>query len=159
MKTRPAVVVRRAEPDETETINDLIRRSKAMWGYDTSFMRRAMDELALKPQEVAVQPVFVAETNGRLAGMCDLKRIDDTTVLLDRLFVDPDHVRQGVGRALWHAAVHQARRLGARRLVLEADPNAEGFYRSVGAVRYGARESAIPGRYIPLMACDLAGDI
>ena len=54
-------------------------------------------------------------------------------------------------------AMQTARQRGAKRLVIQADPNAEPFYLSVGARRIGTRESAsIPGRQLPLLAVELA---
>jgi len=47
---------------------------------------------------------------------------------LNKLFVEPRHIRGGVGRALPAHAVAEARPRGAERLTILADPNAAGFY-------------------------------
>lgn len=54
-----------------------------------------------------------------------------------------------------HAAA-RARRLGAVRLVWEAEPNAIGFYERLGAHRIGTSEPGVWGRSLPLMALDLS---
>jgi GNAT superfamily N-acetyltransferase len=43
------------------------------------------------------------------------------------LFVDPDHIGEGVGRMLFDHMVAMAHDLGFLRLTIDADPNAEPF--------------------------------
>ena len=50
-----------------------------------------------------------------------------------------------------------AARLGARRMLIAADPHAVAFYQAAGAVRHGECASAsIPGRKLPLLYLDIA---
>ncbi len=58
-------------------------------------------------------------------------------VELEHLWVLPEHIGTGIGRALFDHAVRKAAALGATILSIEADPNAEGFYRRMGARRVG----------------------
>jgi len=45
-------------------------------------------------------------------------------------------------------------------MIIQGDPNAEGFYRAMGAERIGEQEShSIPGRMLPLFSLSLAGGI
>lgn len=64
---------------------------------------------------------------------------------------------KGIGRALFTHAAMRAAALGAHCLTIEADPNAEPFYRHLGAVRIGSTTSEIEGqqRELPLLAFDL----
>jgi predicted N-acetyltransferase YhbS len=73
------------------------------------------------------------------------------TLDLDKLFVEPRWIRTGVGGALLAHAMIEARRRGAERLTILADPYAAGFYERHGARRIGeAPSDAIPGRSLPL---------
>ena len=68
---------------------------------------------------------------------------------MNKLFVEPRHIRSGVGRVLLAHAVAEARQRGAERLTILADPNAAGFYERNGAVRIGeAPSDAVPGRLL-----------
>lgn len=68
------------------------------------------------------------------------------------MFAEPDALGRGVGRLLFGHVVAEARRLGFARFTIDADPNAEGFYRAMGAVRIGATPSgSVPGRELPLL--------
>jgi len=70
---------------------------------------------------------------------------------LDKLFIAPEYLRCGFGWLLLLHAVDEARRRGARRLTILADPYAAGFYQRNGARRVGeAPSDAIPGRMLPL---------
>lgn len=70
--------------------------------------------------------------------------------VLGMMFVDSTVIGQGVGRMLFEHMVAAARDLGFRRLSIDADPNAEPFYRAMGAVRVGTVPSgSIPGRALP----------
>ena len=79
---------------------------------------------------------------------------------LDHLWLRPDRIGRGLGRALFEHAVATARQLGAADLFLEAEPNAEPFYRHMGARRTGERIGEIEGqtRVLPLMELDLGSD-
>jgi GNAT superfamily N-acetyltransferase len=74
---------------------------------------------------------------------------------------EPRHIRSGVGRALLAHAIAEARRRGAGRLTILADPSAAAFYERAGAVRIGeAPSDAVPGRLLPLyeVRLDSTGD-
>ena len=71
-------------------------------------------------------------TDGQIAGVLALAPGEPGALDLNTLFVEPRHIRGGVGRALLAHAVAEARQRGAERLT---DPNAPGFYERNGAVR------------------------
>ncbi|MEE8276121.1 MAG: GNAT family N-acetyltransferase, partial [Alphaproteobacteria bacterium] len=73
-------------------------------------------------------------------------------------FVDPAAIGQGVGTRLWRHLIGEARRRGVERIVVESDPNAEGFYLAMGARTVGAVPSrSIANRLLPLMELALTG--
>ena len=103
--------------------------------------------------QVATGNVWVAiGADGEVVGMVALgpgERSD--TLDLDKLFVEPQRIRTGVGRALIAHAIGEARRRGAQRLTILSDPYAAGFYERTGARLIGeAPSDAIPGRSLPL---------
>jgi GNAT superfamily N-acetyltransferase len=78
------------------------------------------------------------------------------TLDLDKLFVEPQRIRTGVGRALIAHAIDEARRRGARRLTILSDPHAAGLYENNGARLIGeAPSDAIPGRSVPFYEIEL----
>ena len=110
----------------------------------------------MNEDDIAAGRVLVAVDDAdRVIGMaCVLP--EGETADLDALFVDPPAIGSGAGRALFEAAVVLARRQGARRMTILADPNAAAFYERMGA-RYlrHAPSDAIPGRTLPFYEYDL----
>ena len=75
------------------------------------------------------------------------------------MFVAPDAMRQGVGRALYDDACDIARNMGLTELQIEADPHAVGFYERRGARRIGeAPSQSIAGRVLPLLVADVSSE-
>ncbi len=78
--------------------------------------------------------VLVAEVTGRLVGFATARALDHETLAVTDLFVDPDHMRSGVGRALIDAVVAAATKRGRIRIEVEANRHAVAFYGRVGFV-------------------------
>jgi GNAT superfamily N-acetyltransferase len=73
-----------------------------------------------------------------------------------KLFVEPSALRSGTGNALLAWATEVAKKLGATRLTIEADPDAAPFYRKMGAYDVGqAPSGSVPGRMLPKLAMNL----
>jgi len=143
MKIRPA------RPEEAAALSELCFRSKAYWGYDDAFMDACREELMVNPSEIERRRVTVAELNGTIVGLYALDD-DPPTGDVGLFFVSPEAIGTGVGRVLWDAMIARAREFGFKSLSIDADPNAEGFYLRMGAVRVGeAPSGSIPGRVLP----------
>ena len=112
-------------------------------------------DLTLSPSEVASQRTHVLEESGRIVGFYTLAPRSDAEAELDHLFVDPSRLRRGLGATLFRHACATARAAGFRRLVIRSDPNAPGFYESVGARLESHVPSNIPGRSLPFFSLDL----
>ncbi len=144
-------VIRPARVEEAATLSALALRSKAHWGYDSEFLEACRDVLTVRPEAIAGGSVHVLERRGKLLGFYSLAPWRADVELL-HFFVDPPAMGDGVGRRLWSNAVQRARRLGFLRLLVQSDPNAEGFYLKLGAERIGEVPSqAVAGRLLPLL--------
>ncbi len=146
--------IRPARQEEAEVITDLVMRSKAHWGYDDEFMELARPELTVTPEWLASVPTWVAVRDDQLVGMFGLG-VEAEKADVEHFFVLPTAIGTGVGRQLWDRLVAEAERTTATHVMIDADPNAEGFYLAMGARRIGAVPSAtIPGRLLPLLRYD-----
>jgi phosphinothricin acetyltransferase len=80
----------------------------------------------------------VAEHDGAVVGFLVLSYVSALTGLrawIDDLVVDPEHRRQGIGRALVEAAIQRASRRGATHLYMDTgrgNPDARDFYLGCG---------------------------
>ncbi|HTR36957.1 MAG TPA: GNAT family N-acetyltransferase [Bryobacteraceae bacterium] len=90
-----------------------------------------------------------AGCTGELAGCVGLRRFDDLTCEMKRLYVRPAHRGTGLGRRLALAIMAQGRALGYQRMRLDTLPRmaeAQRLYRSLGfnpIPPYGAHD--VPG--------------
>jgi len=151
------IVIRPARAEEAGLLTDLSLRSKAVWGYDAAFLARCRAAMTVKVEAILTRPHYVAEIEGAVVGFYGFEPEVDG-IGLDYLFVAPEAIGGGVGRALWAHAVAVAAALGHENLIVVSDPNAEGFYRRMGARPVGARPSDLePGRLLPLLRYPLGG--
>lgn len=143
--------IRAGEAAEAAALTELALRSEGHWEYDAEFLAACREELTVRPADVAARRTAVAEEDGRILGFTTLDG-EPPRGALGMMFVEPDAIGRGVGRRLFAHTMDEARRLGFTRLTIDADPNAEPFYRAMGAVRIGATPSgSIPGRELPLL--------
>lgn len=140
--------LRAARPDEAGALTGLVVRSKAHWGYGAEFLAACAPELRIGTGDVASRRIVVAEgaagaggTAGARSGdgpaaVLGLASLDGEPPLgrLGLLFVEPAAIGTGVGRLLYRDVLRRAAGLGFRRLLIDADPHATGFYRAMGAV-------------------------
>jgi GNAT superfamily N-acetyltransferase len=150
--------IRPANDDEAETISALAIRSKGHWGYRPEQMSVFARELTICPADVAAGCAHVLEEEGAMVGFYTLIPRSDGSADLEHIFVDPSRLGEGLGTALFRHACTLARIAGYSRLVIHSDPNAVGFYESMGAQFDGYVESSIPGRHIPRFGLDLLRD-
>ena len=95
----------------------------------------------------------VAERDGAVLGFASCARPVAGRSELEDLFVLPDRMGGGIGRALVAAVAGRASGDGATVLDVTANPNALGFYEAVGFVPVGQADT--PGGPAPRMALTL----
>jgi N-acetylglutamate synthase-like GNAT family acetyltransferase len=122
-------------------------------------MEACIDELVVEKEKLEnLNYVYmVAESDGELVGYYGLEPVSNSEVELSALFIDPKHIGEGLGKTLLEHAICAAREIGYKKLTLQSDPNAEGFYLHNGGVLTGKRESlSFPGRYLPTFCISFA---
>lgn len=130
--------------------------AKRHWGYPKRWMERWREGLTITPEFVEENEVYAALVEGEPVGFYALVG-QGCRMELEHLWVLPERMGTGVGRALLEHAAGRAADLGAETLGIEADPNAEGFYRRMGARRVGETTYELDGRkrILPLLALDI----
>ena len=147
------VEIRCAGQPDADALTRIAFAAKAHWGYPEQWMERWRDALTITPEFIRQNEVHVATVEGEPAGFNALVG-EGRRIELEHLWVLPERMGAGVGRALFEHAVRTAASLGAGVVGIEADPNAEGFYRRMGARRVGEIVYEIDGqeRVLPLLA-------
>ena len=148
--------IRPARSGEAGALSALALRSKAHWGYDSAFLDSVREALTLSEADLLAAPVFVLEADGTAAGFYRVIATPPEGELSD-IWLEPAHIGRGLGRELFGHALDTAAERGCTSLVIESDPNAEGFYVAMGAQRIGERRSPFgEGRMLPLMLVSTA---
>lgn len=146
----------RANPSDAKTLSAIAWAAKAHWGYPAHWMEQWRDQLTITPEFIGANETFAATIDGQIVAFHALLETAED-LRLEHLWVLPERIGQGIGRNLFAHAVERATLRGARRLTIVADPNAEPFYRHLGALRIGTstREIDDHHRELPLLAFDL----
>jgi GNAT superfamily N-acetyltransferase len=153
------VEVRRARPGDAGALGRIAFAAKGHWGYPGSWMELWRPGLEVSPGFFRDNEVYVAVSGGEPVGFYALvgggRGLD-----LEHLWVLPAWIGTGLGRKLFGHAMRRAQELGARTVTIESDPNAEGFYRRMGARRAGENVYELEGREraLPVMVVELAND-
>lgn len=149
--------IRRARGADAEALTRIAYAAKRHWGYPDELMRLWTADLTVREEFVSGHPVYVAVRAASLVGFYALSR-DGDRCELEHMWVDPPHMGSGIGTRLFDHATATARSLGGATLRIASDPNAEGFYRRMGARRVGEVASAPAGRMLPVLTFDLGPD-
>ena len=130
-------------------------QAKSIWNYSVSMMETFRKELTVSPEEVRRNPTYVMARNESILGYYSLEEVDEQLVELKHLFVDPGQLRLGYGTSLFQHSLQTAKTAGYKRLVIQCDPNAVGFYQKLGYEPVKVIPSSIPGRSIPCFELNL----
>ena len=148
--------IRRAKPDEADVLTAIAHAAKRHWGYPENWIEHWKADLTITPEFIAKHEVYVALFEEEIVGCCALV-CGDSMAELEHMWIKPEHIGTGVGRALFLYLKERAVHLGLPALEISSDPNAEGFYQRMGAKRTGDVRSEIEGqpRVLPRMTVDL----
>jgi GNAT superfamily N-acetyltransferase len=133
--------IRDGTAGEAPSLEALQRRSSDLW-------EEHREQLAAHPDAIELPQSYIdhgwvrvaADDQGTPIGFSVVIPGSGLAYELDGLFVDPAHMRAGVGRALVEDAAALASRRGAAWLDVTAGP-ARGFYERVGFCLVGAAQT------------------
>jgi putative acetyltransferase len=119
--------IRPAQPEDLETVRGFLREYAERLGVDLSF-QDFESELA---DPLGFYELVLLADDGCVA----LRRIDEATCEMKRLYVRPAGRGSGLGRRLAETVIAQARARGYARMFLDTLPEmaaAQALYRSLG---------------------------
>lgn len=148
------LAIRRARRSDAEALTRVAHAAKRFWGYSAKLMRLWEADLTVTPEFVAGHPVYCATHEGAIVGFYAVSG-GNAIRELEHLWIHPECIGAGVGRLLFSHLLGHLRRKGVARLMIASDPNAEGFYRRLGARRVGMVASRPAGRRLPLLVVHL----
>ena len=149
------IQIRRAMPEEAAVLTEIAHAAKRHWGYPENWIEHWQGDLTITRDFISNHEVYVAVTDKEIAGCCALV-VKDSQAELEHMWIRPQYMGAGYGKALFDHMMQRAATLSANVVELSADPNAEGFYKHMGATRIGEVRSEIEGqpRVLPRMTVD-----
>lgn len=153
MKTT-RIRIRKARITDCDELTEIAHAAKRHWGYPARLMRLWKSDLTVTPEAISSHRVYCAVRGSTVVGFYALSGTSKTREL-EHMWVRPEQIRSGVGRALFTHLLEHLQATDATRLVIASDPNAEGFYRSMGAQPAGRVPSRPAGRYLPRLVLRL----
>lgn len=147
--------IRKALTADAAALTQIAHDAKRHWGYPENWIQHWQDDLTISPDFISANQVYVAESESGLLGFYALL-LKGTQAELDHLWVAPEHIGTGVGKALFLHAMQRASAGNVSEVEILSDPNAEGFYRKMGAHRMGETVSEMEGqpRTLPRLTVD-----
>ncbi|MEO7431930.1 MAG: GNAT family N-acetyltransferase [Dokdonella sp.] len=128
--------------EQTDDARGLFQEYAEAIGVDLEYQGFAAELRALPfPYQAPHGALFLAQIAGATAGCVALRRLDDHTGEMKRLYVRPAFRASGLGRSLIEAAIEAARAAGYAALRLDTLPTmarAQALYRRLGFVEIGA---------------------
>jgi N-acetylglutamate synthase-like GNAT family acetyltransferase len=147
--------IRKASTEDHPVLTRLAHDAKRHWGYPDHWIKHWKDALTITPEYIQANQVFVAEEGERILGFYALVVSQDQAEL-DHMWVSPEQMGTGVGKELFIHAMRGAKGQNISEVEILSDPNAEGFYKKMGAYRTGESVSEIDGqpRVLPRLTID-----
>jgi GNAT superfamily N-acetyltransferase len=126
-------VIRAAVPGDMSALREVFRRSSLSNDGDRPNLLAHPDVLELSDLAVREGRTRAAVAGDRIVGFASWLGTGNIIEIED-LFVDPERMRQGIGRALVLDLIAIARGHGVRRVEVTANQHALAFYETVGFV-------------------------
>ena len=141
----------RCNLEDDVVLTAITKKSKAYWGYSEEQMALWSELLTVSKTYIASSAVYKLVVDGVIVGYYSYIYLNENAVKLDNLFVLPAFIGKGFGKQLMRDFLFRVKSSTAKKILLDSEPKAAGFYGSFGFVQIGTLETAIKDRYLPVM--------
>ncbi|MBA4155629.1 GNAT family N-acetyltransferase [Flavobacterium sp.] len=141
----------KADIEDHETLTSITKKSKAYWGFSEDILKEWEHLLTVTKDYIAKNKVYKLVQNNEIIGYYSYFFTDEKTIKLDNIFILPEFIGKGFGKILMNDFLKKTKQLDIDKITLDAEPNAEIFYKTFGFETTGKLESSIKDRYLPIM--------
>src|SRR5437762_1469801 len=106
-----SLAIRAGRPDEADRLTKIAHAGKRHWNYSEELIALWREDLTVTPDFVASHEVSCAVRDAEIVGFYALS-YQGEAFELEHMWVDPSHIRTGVGSALFGHAIGVVRALG-----------------------------------------------
>lgn len=122
------IQIRKIKKDEHEKVQDLIisiMRNEFADDID-AYPLKDLDDISTSYGNLGEAFFVGLTTDGRIVGTCAIKREDERTALLRRIFVDPEYRRRQLGSMLMDRAIEFCREVGYQEIIFKTTSKMKG---------------------------------
>lgn len=143
--------IERANINDDLILSDIAFKGKSYWNYTIEQLNSWKDELTISKDYINQFEVYKLIDKKQIIGFFSLLEIDSKTIKVDYFFMYPEFIGKGNGKRLIKSVIELSIKKSAKRIILDADPNAQKFYEHFGFIKYDEFKSSIKGRFLPQM--------
>ncbi|MEO0794503.1 MAG: GNAT family N-acetyltransferase [Verrucomicrobiota bacterium] len=142
-----------ARAEDIDSLNRIAQCSKQYWGYGPELMALWADQLAIDSSRIGTDLIEIGIIHSQRIGFYS---VDLASCELDGFWLLPDKIGRGFGRQMFRRMEEALRLRGVRDIQIVSDPNADSFYRRMGAKKTGVTESIPKGRYLTVLSYSIS---
>ena len=148
--------IEKANNDDHDILSEITKKSKAFWGYSEEQMAQWDDVLTITKEYIQTNFAYKLIKENQVIGYYSYFNTETYIVKLDNLFVLPEYIGKGYGNYLMDDFLNRIKEnRDVKKILLDADPNAEKFYQKFGFTTIGQLETSIKNRFLPIMELKL----
>ncbi|MEQ8925156.1 MAG: GNAT family N-acetyltransferase [Fulvivirga sp.] len=142
--------VYKATSNDHNNLTSLMRNSKSYWGYEQKLMDKWQDELTITKEFIENNHVFKIVVKSVIVGFFAYSTIE-SLARLQSMFILPNKIGKGLGAFMMDTFLDELKEGPVDFIVLESDPNAEGFYKNFGFKTVSLKPTIVKKRFMPIM--------
>lgn len=148
--------IEKANREDHEILTEITKKSKAFWGYSEEQMTQWNDALTITQEYIQTNFAYKLIQENQVIGYYSYFNSETAIIKLDNLFILPEYIGKGFGNQLMQDFLNRIKEnRDVKKILLDADPNAEKFYQKFGFKTIGQLETSIKNRFLPVMELNL----
>ncbi|KFF04838.1 GNAT family N-acetyltransferase [Flavobacterium reichenbachii] len=151
------MIIQKASITDHEVLTEITKKSKAYWGYSVEQILEWDKNLTISKDYIRDQNVFKLVNDNLIIGYYSYVFKEEKVIELDNLFIFPEYIGNGLGKYLLLDFLNRIKETNIEKIILDSEPNAEGFYSKMGFVKIGEFETSIKNRFMPIMEMKVIG--
>lgn len=147
--------IKKSTSIDAKDLTELTIRSKSFWEYGEEQIEKWKEELTVTERYIDENQIYKLLVDDLMIGFYAYQAENETDIKLNFLFVEPEFIGKGYGKILMNDFLKRIGNSKYKRVILDADPNAEKFYSGLGFRIIGKLKSSIKDRFLPIMELEI----
>lgn len=143
--------IKKSSPNLHKVLSEIAKASKNFWNYPEEWMKFWEEDLMITEKYIKENEAYHFENEDKkVIGFYSFFK-ENENIKLEHLFILPEFIGKGIGKILMEDFFEKTRNFDFENIILEADPNAESFYKKFGFETIELKPTKIEGRFLPIM--------